>query len=231
MAFLNNATIASRRAPGPTRPSPVGFSPKRFHRFSPGTSCRLSTINANGIVVSSTTGYTQDQPHADHREHGHDLQRSQAALVKLGAAASAGADTTVGRIVYSVNTVTSTLQSKTSSPQRGRQSGGERRRQRQGTVRPEYGMMARSIRGKPHRATGLLQTCLRSPLQPSSKSRAVRVAIVSAQPTVGKDGRHRGPAVDFRWRGLDDAYCRSATLPLQGCRDDGATTQRVWNAS
>ena len=121
VAFLNNAIIASASSAGPYRqvPSPVGFSPNDLIVAVQGTNCTLSTINANGVVVSSTTGYATITHTPIAGNMATTYNAVTAALVNLGAAASAGVDTTIGRIVYSVNTGTNTLQSQNQLPANG----------------------------------------------------------------------------------------------------------------
>ena len=120
VAFLNNATIASASSAGPYQvPSPIGFSPNDVIVAVQGTNCTLSTINANGIVVSSTTGYATITHTPIAGNMATTYNAVNAALVNLGQAASAGKDTALNRIVYSVNTGTSTLQSQNQLPANG----------------------------------------------------------------------------------------------------------------
>ena len=173
--FLNNATIASASSAGPYQvPSPVGFSPndlivavraptarcprstqwdRRFevppamhdqHTRSPGN--MATTYNASMLRSSiSVTGGIRGRRH-DGRSH-----RLFREYGHRYAAIRTSSPRTGPSIQWSATSSTS-------------------RRSSDWILT----MMARSIRGKQHRATGLLQTCLRSPLATLQQIRAVR---------------------------------------------------------
>ena len=233
VAFLNNATIASASSAGPYQvPSPVGFSPNDLIVAVQGTSCTLSTINANGIVVSSTTGYATISHTPITGNMATTYNAVNAALVNLGAAASAGADTTVGRIVYSVNTGTSTLQSQNQLPTNG-------------AVNPVVSdvVNVKAQFGLDTDNDGAIDTwqaasgnwsAANLPTQPLAtlqQVRAVRVAIVTRSPQYEKDAVTAGPLSIF-----GGAVSMTLTADQQHYRYKVVETivplrNAVWNAS
>ena len=120
VAFLNNATIVSASSAGPYQvASPVGFSPNDVIAAVEGANCTLSTIDAGGVVVSGTTGYATITHTPIAGNMATTYNAINAALVNLGAAASATSDTAVARVVYSVDPATSTLRSQNQLPTNG----------------------------------------------------------------------------------------------------------------